>query len=130
MRAVWLRKFGGPEVLLAEETPDPVPGEGQALVEVVASGITYVETLVRSGSAPMRLPPLPIIPGNGVTLVPMGAAFPSAAAMQELSVQALADGAVGRLRPAIGQTFPLERVADAHAAIGARTALGKTLLIT
>ncbi|GAA2412867.1 hypothetical protein GCM10010404_83520 [Nonomuraea africana] len=74
MRAVWLRKFGGPEVLLAEETPDFVPGEGQVLVEVVASGITYVETLVRSGSAPMPLPPLPIIPGNGVagTVVAVG----------------------------------------------------------
>ncbi|GAA2418820.1 zinc-binding dehydrogenase [Nonomuraea africana] len=42
---------------------------------------------------------------------------------------ALADGAAGRLRPAIGQTFPLERAADAHAAIGARRTLGKTLLI-
>jgi NADPH:quinone reductase len=29
----------------------------------------------------------------------------------------------------IGQTFPLERAADAHAAIAARTTIGKTLLI-
>lgn len=64
-----------------------------------------------------------------VTLVPAGAAFPSPAVIQEMSVQALADGAAERLRPAIGQTFPLERATDAHAAIGARTALGKTLLI-
>jgi NADPH2:quinone reductase len=37
--------------------------------------------------------------------------------------------AEGRIRPVIGQTFPLEQAADAHAAIAARTALGKTLLL-
>ncbi|MGR6913907.1 zinc-binding dehydrogenase [[Actinomadura] parvosata] len=321
MRAVWLREFGGPEVLTVEETPDPVPGEGQVLIEAAAIGITYVETQMRSGSAPLPLPTLPVIPGNGVagtvvaagpgvdeglvgqrvatttggsggyaekvavdaslvipipdglgfrdatgllndgrtalgiaqavafqpgewvligaaasgvsslliqlagqagarviaaassgtklglaqsrgaeagvdytrpdwadqvrevtggagvdvacdpaggpigraafelvrkggrflafgagsgsmtvvaeeeaarrgvTLVPMGAAFPSPEAVRELSVRALAEGAAGRLRPVIGQTFPLERAADAHAAIGKRATLGKTLLI-
>ncbi|WP_113699437.1 zinc-binding dehydrogenase [Nonomuraea lactucae] len=321
MRAVWLREFGGPEVLRVEETPDPVPGEGQVVVETAAIGITYVETQVRSGSAPMPLPTLPVIQGNGVAgtvvaagpgadaalvgrrvatttggsggyvekvavdastvipipdglgfqdavgllndgrtalgiatavapkpeewvligaagggvgsllvqvvkqagarvvaaasstakldlardrgadvvvdytqpdwktrvweatggagvdvacdssggpigrgvfelvrpggrfiafgagsgtmtriseeeanaqgvaVVPLWEAFPSPAAMQEMSVRALAEGAAGRLRPAIGQTFPLERAADAHAAIGARKTLGKTLLI-
>ncbi|MFD0855378.1 zinc-binding dehydrogenase, partial [Actinomadura adrarensis] len=34
-----------------------------------------------------------------------------------------------RLRPHIGQTFPLERAADAHTAMEARTVIGKTLLI-
>ncbi|GAA2213887.1 zinc-binding dehydrogenase [Nonomuraea monospora] len=321
MRAVWLREFGGPEVLRVEETPDPVPGEGQVLIETAAVGITFVETQVRSGSAPMPLPELPIIPGNGVagtvvavgpgvdaalagqrvasttggtggyaekvavdaslvipipdglhhrdavgllndgrtalgiaqviapaagewvligaaasgvsslliqlatragarviaaagsrtklelaqsrgaeagvdytqpgwaervrevtgglgvdvacdpaggdigraafelvreggrflafgagsgsmtviepeeaagrgvTLVSMGAAFPSPEAVRELSVRALAEGAADRLRPVIGQTFPLERAADAHAAIAKRATLGKTLLI-
>ncbi|MET8229161.1 zinc-binding dehydrogenase [Micromonospora sp. NPDC005298] len=42
--------------------------------------------------------------------------------------QALADAAAGRLRPLIGQRFPLERAADAHAAIEARATVGKTLL--
>ncbi|SNR51976.1 zinc-binding dehydrogenase [Actinomadura mexicana] len=67
MRAVWLRKFGGPEVLVAGEAPDPVPGEGRALVEVEFANITFVETQMRSGTgpAPVRLEP-PVIPGNGV----------------------------------------------------------------
>jgi NADPH2:quinone reductase len=48
--------------------------------------------------------------------------------LEELVAQALAEAAAGRLRPVIGQTFPLERAADAHAAIGARSVIGKTLL--
>lgn len=40
----------------------------------------------------------------------------------------LADAAAGRVTPFVGQTFPLERAADAHAAIEARETVGKTLL--
>src|SRR6266540_3626574 len=43
--------------------------------------------------------------------------------------RALAEAAAGRIRPVIGQTFPLERAADAHAAIESRDVLGKTLLV-
>jgi NADPH2:quinone reductase len=50
--------------------------------------------------------------------------------MIELSTAALAEAAAGRLRPVIGQTFPLERAADAHAAIESRQSIGKTLLLT
>ncbi|WP_021592406.1 zinc-binding dehydrogenase [Actinomadura welshii] len=67
MRAVWLREFGGPEVLVPGDAEDPVPGEGQALVEVAFVNITFVETQMRAGTgpAPVRLEP-PVIPGNGV----------------------------------------------------------------
>jgi NADPH2:quinone reductase len=34
----------------------------------------------------------------------------------------------GPLQPLIGQRFPLERAADAHAAIESRATVGKTLL--
>jgi NADPH2:quinone reductase len=50
--------------------------------------------------------------------------------MRELSAQALALAAAGRLHPTIGQTFPLERAADAHAAMQTRATVGKTLLVT
>ncbi|WP_131736476.1 zinc-binding dehydrogenase [Actinomadura roseirufa] len=43
--------------------------------------------------------------------------------------QMMSLAAAGVVRPVIGQTFPLERAADAHAAIENRTALGKTLLL-
>jgi NADPH:quinone reductase len=42
--------------------------------------------------------------------------------------RALDAAADGTLHPVIGQTFPLDRGADAHAAIEARTVFGKTLL--
>jgi len=47
---------------------------------------------------------------------------------RELSAAALAQAAAGRLRPTVGQTFALERAADAHAAMESRATLGKTLL--
>ncbi|GAA4546006.1 zinc-binding dehydrogenase [Amycolatopsis samaneae] len=63
MRAVWLREFGGPEVLVPGEAPDPVAGPGQVLVEVAFVNVTFVETQFRAtGSGPYR----PMIPGNGV----------------------------------------------------------------
>ena len=66
MRVVWLTAFGGPEVLVAGEAPDPEPGPGQALVDVAFAGITFVETMFRAtGAGPFRAE-LPIVPGNGV----------------------------------------------------------------
>lgn len=49
--------------------------------------------------------------------------------MHRLVDEALAMAAGGRLRPVIGQTYPLEEAAAAHAAIEARKTIGKTLLM-
>lgn len=48
---------------------------------------------------------------------------------RDLTRAALAEAAAGRLRPLIGQRFPLARAADAHAVIESRAGAGKTLLI-
>ena len=67
MRAVWVREFGGPEVLQAGTAPDPVPGAGQLLVEVAYAAIVFVDTQVRAGRAPFPTGPTPpYVPGNGV----------------------------------------------------------------
>jgi NADPH:quinone reductase len=47
---------------------------------------------------------------------------------ERLAGQALAELAADRIRPLIGQTFPLDQAAAAHTALESRTALGKTLL--
>ena len=66
MRAVWLTEFGAPQVLVAGDAPDPVPGPGQAEIEVAFANITFVETQFRaSGFGPFEAQ-LPMIPGNGV----------------------------------------------------------------
>jgi NADPH2:quinone reductase len=62
-----------------------------------------------------------------VTLVGLDLGGP--AELRELSRAALDEAAAGRLRPTIGQTFPLADAAAAHAAIEARATLGKTLLL-
>jgi NADPH2:quinone reductase len=45
------------------------------------------------------------------------------------TTRALNQAAYGVIRPVIGATFPLERAADAHAAIESRQVVGKTLLL-
>ncbi|MFF5054487.1 zinc-binding dehydrogenase [Micromonospora sp. NPDC000663] len=66
MRAIWLREFGGPEVLVPSTAPDPTPGPGQVSINVAHANITFVETQQRSGRpGPFRVTP-PLIPGNGV----------------------------------------------------------------
>jgi NADPH2:quinone reductase len=70
MRAIVVRKFGGPEVLRLEQRPDPVPGAGQLLVEVAAAGIQFIETQTRTGTlqgvSPVAPKALPWIPGREV----------------------------------------------------------------
>jgi NADPH2:quinone reductase len=66
VRAVWLREFGGPEVLVVDTAPEPLAGPGQVLVDVEFANITFIDTMIRSGApGPFRVTP-PIIPGNGV----------------------------------------------------------------
>ena len=70
MRAIVVREFGGPEVLRIEEVPDPVPGAGELLVKVAASGIQFIETQTRTGTlqgvSPVAPKSLPWIPGREV----------------------------------------------------------------
>ncbi len=65
----------------------------------------------------------------GVTLIAGHTVVRSPEDNRALVVQALAEAASDRLRPVIGQTFPLSPAAAAHAAIEARATMGKTLLI-
>jgi putative PIG3 family NAD(P)H quinone oxidoreductase len=49
MRAITIPEPGGPEALVWDEVPDPVPGEGEVLVEVVASAVNRADLLQRQG---------------------------------------------------------------------------------
>lgn len=50
MKAVELEGFGGPEVLVLAERPDPVVGAGEVLVRVAASGVNRPDVLQRKGA--------------------------------------------------------------------------------
>ena len=64
---------------------------------------------------------------RGVTVAPIPRHAP--ADFRRLAAAALAEASAGRIGPVIGQTFPLARAADAHAAIEARATIAKTLLL-
>ena len=54
MKVAWFHKFGGPQVLVCEETRKPTPGVGEAVVRVRAVGINHVDLDVRAGTS--RIP--------------------------------------------------------------------------
>ncbi|RRQ87341.1 NAD(P)H-quinone oxidoreductase [Streptomyces griseofuscus] len=49
MHAITIPEPGGPEALVWDEVPDPVAGEGEVLVEVVASAVNRADVLQRQG---------------------------------------------------------------------------------
>ncbi|MER5791923.1 NAD(P)H-quinone oxidoreductase [Streptomyces sp. NPDC001980] len=49
MYAITISEPGGPEALVWEEVPDPVPGEGEVLVEVVAGAVNRADIMQRQG---------------------------------------------------------------------------------
>lgn len=56
MRAIVIAAHGGPEVLEYAEHPDPVPGDGEVVVDVAASGVNFIDIYHRSGAYPLALP--------------------------------------------------------------------------
>jgi len=73
MRAVQIRRFGGPEVLELHEVEDPVSDDGLIPVDVQAAGINYADTHQTENSyhQPTQLP---LVPGGEVVgLAPDGA---------------------------------------------------------
>lgn len=70
MKAVLFRRYGGPEVLELADIPEPIPGEGEALVEVHASSVNPVDWKVRAGLLqkffPLEFPAITGRDGAGV----------------------------------------------------------------
>ena len=66
MRAIRVHSHGGPDTLRLEELPDPRPARGEALVQVEAAGVNFVEVYQRKGQYAMNLPYTPGSEGAGV----------------------------------------------------------------
>jgi NADPH2:quinone reductase len=71
MKAIRVYERGGPDVLRYEEIADPEPREGEALVEVRAAGVNFVDTYQRRGLYERALPFTPGSEGAG-TVVAIG----------------------------------------------------------
>ncbi|MCP2244509.1 NADPH2:quinone reductase [Lentzea aerocolonigenes] len=66
VRAVRVHEFGGPEVLVAEEVPEPVAGPGQVVVGLDVADVMFLDTLLRGGWGQEYFPRTPpYVPGGG-----------------------------------------------------------------
>jgi NADPH:quinone reductase len=61
MKAVFIERTGGPEVLTFGERPMPEPAAGEVLVKVAVSGVNFTDLNLRSG---INKTPLPAIIGS------------------------------------------------------------------
>jgi NADPH2:quinone reductase len=66
MRAVQIKPFGGPEVLEVVELPDPVPREGEVIVEVARAGMNFADTHQRHNDY-LAKAELPLTPGGEIS---------------------------------------------------------------
>jgi NADPH2:quinone reductase len=67
MRAVQVTRFGGPEVLVLGELPDPTPGPGEVVVAVAAADVMFLDARLRSGWGTEFFPVRPpYVPGGAV----------------------------------------------------------------
>jgi NADPH:quinone reductase-like Zn-dependent oxidoreductase len=69
MRAVWIKKFGGPQVLEVRDGPDPTPGPGQVRVSVRACGLNFAEVMARQGMYPDAPKPPCVVGYEGAGVV-------------------------------------------------------------
>jgi NADPH2:quinone reductase len=120
----WIDQIGSVDVVF-----DGVGGAlGQAVLEIVAPGGTYSNygfagggfTEMDRDEAAQR----------GVTAIGMEQLVEGQPHRKKWARRALEEAAADRIRPVIGQTYPLEHAAEAHAALENRDTIGKTLLLT
>ncbi len=69
MRAIQITQTGGAEVLQLRELPTPAPGPGEALVQIEACGVNFIDIYLREGR---YASPLPFIPGQEAAGVVVG----------------------------------------------------------
>jgi len=88
MKAVYVHAFAPFEAVGVEEVPDPQPGPGEVVVDVVAAEVNYPDILVIAGQYQFR-PPLPFSPGKAAAgrVSALGAGVRSLAVGDHVAVQ-------------------------------------------
>ena len=56
MKAIQVSKVGAPEVLTLRDLPVPTPKPNEAVVQIKASGVNFIDVYFREGRYPAALP--------------------------------------------------------------------------
>ncbi|GAA2734337.1 quinone oxidoreductase family protein [Streptomyces nogalater] len=110
---------------------DHVGGElGRESLALLAPGSGRQVVFGASSGQPLDVQPMELL-GRGLTLTGFSAGliWNRPAYARELVTEVLDLAVAGELKAVVGQSFPLERAAEAHAAVESRGTVGKTLLI-
>ncbi|MGW2421993.1 NAD(P)H-quinone oxidoreductase [Streptomyces sp. NPDC001709] len=118
MHAITIPEPGGPEALVWAEVPDPVPGEGEVLVEVVASAVNRADILQRQGfyNPPAGASPYPGLECSG-RIAAVGPGVSGWAVGDEVCALLAGGGYAEKVVVPAGQLLPVpEGVSLTHAA--------------
>ncbi|HEY3581093.1 MAG TPA: quinone oxidoreductase [Pyrinomonadaceae bacterium] len=66
MKAIQVSQTGGPEMLVATDLPTPKPKPDEALVQIKAAGVNFIDVYFREGRYPAQLPFIDGQEGAGV----------------------------------------------------------------
>jgi len=118
MRAITVTSPGGPDVLMIASVPDPVPGAGEVLIDVVASGVNRADLLQRQGlyPPPPGAPPYPGLECSG-RIAELGEGVAGWRVGDEVCALLSGGGYAERVAVPAGQLLPVPvGVSVAHAA--------------
>ncbi|MFH9739005.1 NAD(P)H-quinone oxidoreductase [Streptomyces roseolus] len=113
MHAITIPEAGGPEALVWAEVPDPVPGEGEVLVEVVASAVNRADVLQRQGfyNPPPGTSPLPGLECAG-RITALGPGVSGWSVGDEVCALLVGGGYAQRVAVPAGQLLPVPKGVD------------------
>ncbi|GAA1911731.1 NAD(P)H-quinone oxidoreductase [Streptantibioticus ferralitis] len=113
MYAITIPDPGGPEALVWAEVPDPEPGEGEVLVDVVASAVNRADLLQRQGfyDPPPGAPPYPGLECSG-RISALGPGVSGWSVGDEVCALLSGGGYAHRVAVPAGQLLPVPRGVD------------------
>ncbi|MER5768898.1 NAD(P)H-quinone oxidoreductase [Streptomyces sp. NPDC001985] len=113
MYAITIPAPGGPEALVWAEVPDPVPGQGEVLVDVAASAVNRADLLQRQGlyDPPPGASPHPGLECSG-RIAELGPGVSGWAVGDEVCALLAGGGYAQRVTVPAGQLLPVPRGVD------------------
>ncbi|MFE1289539.1 NAD(P)H-quinone oxidoreductase [Streptomyces sp. NPDC058751] len=117
MYAITIPEPGGPEALVWDEVPDPVPAEGEVLVEVVASAVNRADLLQRQGlyNPPPGASPYPGLECSG-RVAEVGPGVPGWSVGDEVCALLSGGGYAQKVAVPAGQLLPVPAGLDVRRA--------------